>query len=118
YHKKDGYFDPTVGNLVNAYGFGAQKTLVRLDSTTIDSLMHDVGFDMVSITDENKIKKKYPEIYIDFNAIGKGYAVDRLGVYLEEHGVKDYLIEVGGEIRARGKNLASDRVWQLGIDDP
>lgn len=118
YHKTDGYFDPTVGNLVNAYGFGAQKKNLKLNSETIDSLMKYVGFDMVSLTDNNKIIKKYPEIYIDFNAIGKGYAVDRLGIYLENKGVQNYLVEVGGEIRAKGKNLDTNKTWRLGIDDP
>lgn len=118
YKKTDGFFDPTVGNLVNAYGFGAQKEKLKMDSTTIDSLMNYVGFDMVSITKDNKIIKAKPGIYIDFNAIGKGYAVDRLGIYLESHGVENYLIEVGGECRAKGKNIHSEKTWRVGIDDP
>lgn len=118
YKKTDGFFDPTVGNLVNAYGFGAQKEKVKLDSTTIDSLMANVGFDKVAITKNNKITKENPAIYIDFNAIGKGYAVDRVGIYLESLGVKNYLVEVGGEVRTKGKNKNRETYWRLGIDDP
>lgn len=118
YDKTDGYFDPTVGNVVNAYGFGAENQELKMDSTTIDSLMKDVGLDKVSISEDNKIIKDRPNIYLDFNGIAKGYAVDRLGLYLEEQGVTDYLVDVGGEIRAKGKNLKSEKNWRLGIDDP
>ncbi len=113
-----GYFDPTVGDLVNLYGLGPKKMEVKVDSTAIDSLMNFVGLDKVSITTENKISKKYMETVLDFNGIAKGYAVDLLGFLLEKKGVENYLAEIGGEIRSKGKNLASGKYWRLGIDDP
>lgn len=118
FDQTDGYFDPTVGNLVNAYGFGAQKTEIELDSTAIDSLMHYVGLEKVELTEDNKIRREYPEIYLDFNGIAKGYAVDRLGVLLEDKGVDHYLVEIGGEMRAKGENRSSGKTWRLGIDNP
>lgn len=117
YHRTDGYFDPTVGNLVNAYGFGAQQTAVKLDSVHIDSLMQYVGFKDVQLKGDHIIRRN-PQMYIDLNGIAKGYGVDRFGLFLEEKGIENYLVEIGGEIRARGTNLKSGRSWRLGIDDP
>ncbi len=118
YKSTHGYFDPTIGDIVNLYGFGAQKMTLEQDSATIDSMMQYVGFDKVKLSDANLLERTNPNIYIDFNAIGKGFTVDLVGLYLEAQGVTDYLVEIGGEIRTRGKNLESGRAWRLGIDDP
>src|SRR5699024_4547514 len=80
--------------------------------------MQYVGFDQVKIDSTNHIVREDPGIYIDLNAIAKGYGVDRFGIFLENRGIQNYLVEIGGEMRARGKNLRSDRNWRLGIDDP
>ena len=117
HQKSNGYFDPTVGVLVNAWGFGP-GTAIDLDSTRVDSLLQYVGFDKVRITKENRILKEDPEIRFDFNAIAKGYAIDRLAVMLDEKGIDNYLVEVGGEIVARGENKLKDKPWTLGVDDP
>ncbi len=117
FHRTDGYFDPTVGNLVNAYGFGAQQTGVKLDSVHIDSLMQYVGFEDVHLQKDHIIRRD-PHMYIDLNGIAKGYGVDRFGLFLEARGIENYLVDIGGEIRARGTNLKSGRNWRLGIDDP
>lgn len=117
YKSTNGYFDPTVGPLVNAWGFGPGKQLT-LDSTKVDSLLRYVGFDKVSLTIDNQIKKASSEIFFDFNAIAKGYAIDRLGAMLNEKGVKNYLVEVGGEVLTKGINQLSGNKWSVGIDDP
>ncbi len=111
-----GFFDPTIGVLRNAYGFGDEKPLAQMDSKTLDSLREFVGFRKVKITAEGTVKKKHPQIYFDFNAVAKGYGIDRIGVYLESEGVTDYIIELGGEILARGANLTSDNSWIAGIE--
>lgn len=118
HEKTQGYFDPTVGDLVNLYGLGSKKMNIAVDSVSIDSLMQYVGFANVDIDDENYIHRKHLQTVLDFNAIAKGYAVDLLGELLEEKGVENYLTEIGGEIRTRGTNLASGKTWRLGIDDP
>lgn len=118
HQKSDGYFDPTVGKLVNLYGFGPEKSLTKIDSVTIDSLMQFVGFDKVTLSPENKIIKSVSNIFIDFNAIAQGYTVDRLALFLDSKGIKNYLVEVGGELLAKGKNLTKDKLWSVGIDDP
>ena len=113
----DGYFDPTVGVLVNAWGFGP-GTELEMDSIKVDSLLDYVGFNKVAINSDNTIKKADPAIYFDFNAIAKGYAVDRLAVLLRNKGITDFLIEVGGELVAQGENRLKDKKWVVAIDDP
>ncbi|WP_240607644.1 FAD:protein FMN transferase [Marixanthomonas spongiae] len=116
-HKQtQGYFDPTIGVLRNAYGFGDAKPLQEIDSTTLDSLMQFVGFDKVTLTSENTIQKTHPQIYFDFNAIAKGYGIDLLGSYLEKNQITNYLIELGGEILAKGINVEKQKPWVVGIE--
>jgi len=117
YQTTNGYFDPTVGTLVNAWGFGPGKQ-IELDSARVDSLLQYVGFDKVKLTDNSTIKKQYSEIKFDFNAIAKGYAIDRLAIMLDEKGISDYLVELGGEVVGKGKNRIKEKDWVIGIDDP
>ena len=91
---------------------------LQLDSTRVDSLLQYVGFDKVELTDQNTILKEREEIHFDFNAVAKGYAIDRLGAMLDSKGIQDYLVEVGGEVLARGINSISMKEWTVGIDDP
>lgn len=114
--KTNGYFDPTIGVLRNAYGFGDVKPLKNIDSTTLDSLMKYVGFHKVKLNNDGTISKEYPQIYFDFNAVAKGYGIDCLGRYLESKGVNDYLIELGGEILTKGENLEKKQKWVVGIE--
>lgn len=113
----DGYFDPTVGVLVDAWGFGPGKQ-IELDSAKVDSLLDYVGFEKVGITDDNRITKSDYRIRFDFNAIAKGYAIDRLAAMLDAKGIANYLVEVGGEIVAKGKNIMKEKSWVVGIDNP
>lgn len=118
YIESRGFFDPTVGNLVNAYGFGPETGIVELDQKEVDSMLHYVGLNKLKLSDDNRIIKDSPEIYLDFNAIAKGYTVDVLASYLQSKGVENLLVEVGGELVAKGKNLERDSPWTVGIDDP
>ncbi|HDZ07023.1 hypothetical protein LCGC14_0286350 [marine sediment metagenome] len=113
----NGFFDPTVGTLVNAWGFGPERQ-ISMDSLKIDSLLNFVGLDKILIDDANRIIKADPNIYLDFNAIAKGYSIDRLAAMLDAKGIGNYLIEVGGELVAKGKNTIKDKSWVVGIDDP
>lgn len=117
YTRTDGYFDPTVGILVDAWGFGPGQAM-ELDSLRIDSLLHFVGYQKITLSKDNRIVKETPGIRLDFNAIAKGYAVDRLAVMLERYDIEDFLIEVGGELRATGRNREKNQAWLVGIDDP
>lgn len=117
HNASNGYFDPTVGVLANAWGFGPGDQM-ELDSLRVDSLLSYVGWGKVQLNGDNTITKSHPSIRFDFNAVAKGYAIDRLGAMLDEKGIKNYLVEVGGEVLARGKNLDSGKQWSVGIDDP
>ncbi len=117
HQKTDGYFDPTVGTLVNAWGFGPGPE-IEMDSSKVDSLLEYVGFDKVFITDTGTIQKSNPNIYLDFNAIAKGFAIDCLAKMMDKKGIKNYLLEVGGELVAKGENVVKGKPWVVGIDDP
>jgi thiamine biosynthesis lipoprotein len=117
YKKTNGYFDPTVGTLVNAWGFGPGEE-VAMDSTTVDSLLQYVGFDKVAITSTGTVSKEDSVIYFDFNAIAKGYAIDRVAVFLDTNKIQNYLIEIGGEVVGKGRNIIKNKSWTVGIDNP
>ncbi|MBT8318163.1 MAG: FAD:protein FMN transferase [Lutibacter sp.] len=116
YKETDGEFDPTVGVLVNAWGFGPEKGLNNLDSVQVKELLTYVGFNKVKL-ENHKIIKLYPEIYFDFNAIAKGYLVDIVGRLFEYYNIENYLVEIGGEIRAKGVNQKGE-FWRIGIENP
>ncbi len=116
-HKETkGAFDPTIGAVVNAWDFGPEGKIMALDSLKIDSLMQGVGFNKISLQN-NRITK--PETtFIDFNAIAKGYGVDVIGLFLESKNITNYLVEIGGEIRTRGKNIEKNSDWKVGVEMP
>lgn len=116
YTNSEGYFDPTVGILRNAYGFGDTAPITEVDSIVLDSLRKFVGFKKVKLLGNGKIEKQYPEIYFDFNAVAKGYGIDKIGAYFDAQEVSDYIIELGGELLAKGKNLTKDQFWTAGIE--
>lgn len=80
--------------------------------------MQYVGFDKLELTPENRIIKQQAGIYIDFNAIAKGFTVDVIARYLDAKNVSDYLIELGGELSAKGMNQGRQQPWVVAIDDP
>lgn len=112
----NGYFDPTIGVLRNAYGFGDSKPLKNLDRTTVDSLMQYVGFSKVKLTEHGTIQKEHKAIYFDFNAIAKGYGIDCIGKYLTHLRIENYLIELGGEVLAKGQHPLKKKSWVVGIE--
>lgn len=117
YKASNGYFDPTIGVLANAWGFGPGAQL-SLDSLRVDSLLAYVGWDKVNLNDDGTISKQNPSIRFDFNAVAKGYAIDRLAVMLDNKGIENYLVEVGGEVVTKGTNVITGKTWSVGIDDP
>ncbi|HEX5669303.1 MAG TPA: FAD:protein FMN transferase [Chitinophagaceae bacterium] len=110
-----GMFDVTVAPLVNAYGFGPNKKQ-SLDKVRVDSLLDNVGYKKVRL-ENRKLIKESPEVMLDFNAIAQGYTVDVLASFLESKGIHNYLIELGGEIRAKGEKLDGDQ-WTIGVEQP
>ncbi|MDA0193689.1 MAG: FAD:protein FMN transferase [Bacteroidetes bacterium] len=115
YTATDGAFDPTVGPLVNAYGFGPGSERV-IDALNFDSLLDLVGFDNVSF-DNVMAKKSIKGSYLDFSAIAKGYAVDVIHSYLRSCNITDFMVEIGGEVSCFGRN-PDGNIWRIGIEDP
>ena len=113
-----GYFDPTVGVLVNAYGFGPGKSITDLNPEQKDSLLSLIGWKKIQLSQDNIIKKESPHIYVDFNAIAKGYTVDIVGDFLLKSGSFDFMVEIGGEIVARGNSPKTGQAWKIAIDNP
>lgn len=115
FESSNGTFDPSIGPLVQAWGFGPDKSLPNVDSATVDSLLSIIGFDQVQF-DEERITMP-ANFQIDFSAIAKGYAVDVVAELLESKGIVNYMVEIGGEVRCRGEN-DQQKAWSLGIEDP
>ena len=111
-----GAFDPTLGPIIRAWGFGPGEAQPP-DSAGVDSLMVFVGFNKIKFNG-TKAEKEDSNIQLDFAAIAKGYGVDVVCEYLVSQGIDHYFVEIGGEVRCGGRNLQSDKPWKVGILDP
>ena len=110
-----GEFDPTVGPLVRLWGFGFDEIRGDVTDETIEEVKSKVGFSNIVINGE---KVSIPEGFnLDFNAIAQGFTVDYIAEYLEKQGITNYMVEVGGELRALGMNDKGG-VWRIGVDKP
>ncbi len=116
YRLTEGAFDPTIGSVVNAWDFGPEGKIAALDSTKIDSLMRSVGFNKMGLVNDEV--RKLPGAFIDFNAIAKGYGVDVIAGFLESKQIENYIVEIGGEIRAKGFNVETQQEWKVGVEMP
>lgn len=111
----DGAFDITVAPLVNAWGFGF-KTGNQPDKHSVDSLLRLVGYNSVTLSNR-RITKKNPGTMLDCSAIAKGYGCDVVARLLEQKGISNYMVEIGGEVVAHG--ISEKRVpWKIGVTKP
>ena len=111
----DGAFDPTVAPLVNAWGFGFKSGKLP-NSTQVDSLLALVGLSGIHLQGD-KLTKDNPLSILDFSAIAKGYGVDHAAQVLRSHGIKDFMVEIGGEVVTEGVNEKGEP-WRIGINKP
>jgi len=111
----DGSLDCTVGGLVDAYGFAAKKKMT-INQKQIDSLLQYVGYKNVRLKGK-KLIKKYPQTQLDFNAIAQGYTSDKVGQYLSSKGINNFIVDVGGEVIAKGKKK-NGALWRCAIEKP
>ncbi len=110
-----GKFDCTLAPIVNAWGFGFTEKS-KVDSSHIKSLLQKMGYQKVSLKGDSLLRN--PDLLeLDFNALAQGYTVDVLASFLDSLGLQNYLVEVGGELKAKGKN-ANGKNWRIGIDKP
>ena len=114
-----GAFDVTVGPIVNAYGFGPDSRPIDPPSDEkLQELKKRVGYRLVRLDPlAHTARKMRPDVYCDLSAIAKGYGVDQVARLLDGRGIAGYMVEVGGEVRARGHN-AEGRPWRIAIEKP
>ncbi|QNS15197.1 FAD:protein FMN transferase [Mannheimia bovis] len=116
----EGALDVTVGPLVNLWGFGPDKRLNKIPSDEqIKERSSYVGIDKISLKTDSKptLTKSEPNLYLDLSSIAKGFGVDKLSEHLEKIGLSNYLVEIGGELRGKGKNLQG-LDWRIAIEQP
>ena len=113
----NGFFDPTAGSFVNFYGLGPETSSKQINDYKIDSLKNIVGFGKVTLNNNNEIVKLNKDIFLDFNAIAKGYSVDLINDLFIKSGYENFLIEVGGEVIAKGISNKGNR-WKVAIQNP
>ncbi|GAB4452805.1 MAG: FAD:protein FMN transferase [Bacteroidales bacterium] len=115
YQQTEGLFDITVAPLVRFWGFLPKDTVIE-KSSAIDSLLKLVGMDKVHLNGDVVLKDN-PAIQFDVNAIAQGYTVDKVAMLLESRNVKNYMVEVGGELKVKGLNPDGE-MWKVGVDKP
>lgn len=112
-----GALDVTVGPLVNLWGFGPDKRPEKIPTDdTVTQIRERTGYHNLSV-EGNLVRKAHPELYVDLSTIAKGFGVDKVANYLQSQGVENYMVEIGGEIRTKGKNAAG-RGWRIAIEKP
>ena len=111
----DGAFDATIGPLVSAWGFHYKKDL-EMTPEMVDSIKQLVDYQNIEIINDRVVKAN-PNMTLDFNAVAQGYTTDLIGKFLETKGIENYLVDVGGEIMARGTKPNGD-LWTIGIEKP
>lgn len=111
----NGAFDITVGPLVNAWGFGF-KSKRELRPEEVDSLRCFVGFEKVSLRD-GRVQKQDERTMLDCGAVAKGFGVDRVTSLFDRLGIADYMVEIGGEVRVKGRNPEGES-WRIGVTRP
>lgn len=114
----DRAYDITVGPLVNLWGFGPGARANDISDEVIENARASVGWEKIEIdAAASTIRKLHPDVYVDLSSIAKGYGSDRVGEALAAEGYPRYMVELGGEIRAAGRNLGGEP-WRLAIERP
>jgi len=115
----NGAFDITVGALVNLWGFGPDPGNQKIPETgAIQEAMQWVGYQNLELrASPASVRKHHAAIYIDLSGIASGYAADRIADLLDSKDISNYLVDISGEIRARGRNHQDQR-WRIGIEKP
>lgn len=116
-----GALDVTVGPLVNLWGFGPDKSVSYApNQAEIDKASRAVGIDKIVLQNQNgqaALAKTQADVYLDLSSIAKGFGVDKVAQHLEQSGIQNYLVEIGGELHGKGRN-ASGQAWRVGIEQP
>ncbi|MGY8695832.1 MAG: FAD:protein FMN transferase [Verrucomicrobiia bacterium] len=116
--RSDGAFDPTISPLIELWGFGTRRDEIVPDKSAIQAAMQMTGYKKLLLDRENQtILKTQDGIQLNCSAVAKGYAVDLVARFLQENGIQNFLINIGGEVTAKGTKIDGS-VWQVGIAKP
>jgi len=119
YDMTGGAFDPTMGKVIDLWGFGNTKRLTAPTDEQIAHALKSSGFNKLEFSDDFKqVKKLNADITINLSAIIKGYSVDRVCELLEKEGYTDFIVDIGGELRAAGQRSDTAAGWNIGVADP
>ena len=118
YRQSNGMFDPTVGPLIELWGFGVNKEHKTPNKTQIQKALVSVGLDKIKLFPNQEVMKTQPNLTLNLSAIAKGYAVDMVAKALLDKGYKDFLVDIGGEIYAAGARNEKEQGWNVGIAVP
>ena len=116
-----GYYDPTVGILVKAWGFGKEliQPISKLPTEQeIDSLKRYVGFEKVHITDDDYVKKQNPAIQLDLTSVLRGYTADVISDFLKSKGIENFYVKVDSEGIVLGRDIVNNTPWKVEAEDP
>tara|TARA_B100000700_G_C15029874_1_gene849952 strand:+ start:106 stop:1086 length:981 start_codon:yes stop_codon:yes gene_type:complete len=115
YLESEGFFDCSIAPLSNYWGFGFEDNLQEIDSNEVKRRLSLVDFSRIKIIKDSILLPQHMQL--DFNSIAQGYSVDVVASFLERKGIENYLVEIGGELKAKGVN-AENKIWLIGIDKP
>ncbi|MDF7822401.1 FAD:protein FMN transferase [Pontiellaceae bacterium B12227] len=116
--KTKGAFDPTLQPLLNLWGFGSEAGESNIpDDETIAVIKEITGWDKIKVSSSDSLQKTEPEVSLALGAIAKGYGVDVVAGILDQAGLENWFVEIGGEVVARGVN-SSGVPWKIGIQFP
>jgi len=121
YSESEGIFDPSIGQLINAWGFGKKENHIPPTQKQIDSLLALTGMNKIHVATTPKgtfVEKDNPNIQLNFNAIAQGYTSDVIADYFLSKQITNFIVEVGGEIVIHGRNTLKGKSWTIGIDNP
>ncbi len=112
-----GKFDVTVSPLIEVWGFDKRQTNNAIPSQqSIETMLSQIGYNKITINDQC-VAKTNPTLSVNLSAIAKGYGVDRVAEIIRQHGIENYLVEIGGETASKGLN-PSAKPWRLAIEAP
>jgi thiamine biosynthesis lipoprotein len=116
HRQSEGYFEPTLYPLLKAWGFSFEER-ERMDSLKVADLMKFLGFESKLLVSDSGYVASQPGVQLDITGLGEGYAIDKLAEVLDRAGVEHYLVELGGEMKGKGRNPQGEP-WTIGIEDP
>lgn len=114
-----GAFDITIGSLVNLWSFGPEARPEQVpDQAVLEKRLATVGMDALELDPDNLRVRRLRDVYVDLSGIAKGFATDQVAAYLDRHGIENYLVNLGGEVKVKGHRDGVSRPWRIGIEVP